>query len=60
MELQGKKMNSAFLVDAGLLCNKDAITDAIMGHNKMDILYCIILYYTVLFYDIKVLHMQAA
>jgi hypothetical protein len=55
MELQGKK-NSAFLVDAGLLCNKDAI----MRHNKMDVLYCIILYYTVLFYDIKVLHKQAA
>jgi hypothetical protein len=31
-----------------------------MGHNKMDVLYCIILYYTVLFYDIKVLHKQAA
>jgi len=54
MKLQGKKMNSAFLVDAGLLCNKDPITDAMMGHDKMDILYCIILYYTVLFYNIIV------
>jgi len=54
MELQGKKMNSAFLVDAGLLCNKDPITDATMRHNKMDFLHCFILYYTVLFYDITV------
>jgi hypothetical protein len=44
MELQGKKINSAFLVDAGLLYNKYAI----MGHNKIDILYCIILHCTVL------------
>lgn len=54
MEQQGKKMNSVFLVDALLLCNKDPITDATMGHNKMDILYCIILYYIVLFDDIIV------
>jgi len=45
---------------AGLLCNKDPLTDATMGHDKMDILYCIILYYTVLFYDIIVWHKQAA
>jgi hypothetical protein len=49
---------AAFLVDVGLLCSKDPITDAMVGHNKMDILYCIILYYTVFFY-ITVLHKQA-
>jgi len=54
MKLHGKKMNSGFLVYAGLLCNKDPVTDATMGHDKMDILYCIILHYTVLFYDIIV------
>jgi len=47
MELQGKKMNSAFLVDAGLLCNKDPITDATMGHNKMT--SCTALSYTTLY-----------
>ena len=47
-------MNSAFLVDAGLLCIKDPITDDMMGYNKMDILYYIILHYTILFYDIIV------
>jgi hypothetical protein len=51
------KMNySAFLVDVGLLCSKDPIKDVTVSHNKMDILYCIILYYTVLFYDITILH----
>jgi len=54
MKLQGKKMNSAFLMDPGLLCKKDPITDAMMGYDKIDILYCVILYYTVLFCNVIV------